>query len=316
MHASAANPISDLIERQGYMVLDGGMATTLEARGFDLDDELWSAKLLLESPEAIRQVHLDFLAAGADCIITASYQASLPGFRKRDLSDAVGSDLLRLSVDLACEARDLFWRKGEGRGKRFKPLVAASIGPYGAYLADGSEYTGDYRISDYQLYDFHLGRWQVLAASEADLLACETIPSGCESAVLLQLLNDTPDCHAWMSFSCKDGLHLCDGTPLQEMVRLCDGEQKVAAIGINCTAPEHISSLVIKAREYTDKMIIVYPNLGESYDAITKTWGSGSSVKDWLDSTHEWFRLGALGIGGCCRIGPETIRDLRRLLLG
>ncbi len=119
-----------------------------------------------------------------------------------------------------------------------------------------------------------------------------------------------------MSFSCKDEFHLCDGTPLREVVSLCDGEQKVAAIGINCTAPEYISSLVAEARECTDKMIIVYPNLGESYDAATKTWGSGPSVKDWLDSTQEWFRLGALGIGGCCRIGPEMIRDLRRRLLG
>ncbi|MDP2577254.1 MAG: homocysteine S-methyltransferase family protein, partial [Candidatus Palauibacterales bacterium] len=135
------NPIEQFMRRQGVMVLDGGLATALEERGYDLDDELWSAKVLLEAPDAIRQVHLDFLAAGADCISTSTYQASLPGFRKRGLSDTAGAELLRRSIDLAVEARDMFWSEPSNRQDRIRPLVAASVGPYGAFLADGSEYT-------------------------------------------------------------------------------------------------------------------------------------------------------------------------------
>ncbi len=194
--------------------------------------------------------------------------------------------------------------------------MAASVGPYGAYLADGSEYSGDYEVTDSELYDFHRGRWRILASGESDLLACETIPSGRECAVLLQLLRETPEGRAWMSFSCQDGLALCDGTPLRDVVASCQEEPGVAAVGINCTAPGLVSSLVTEARDFTDKPIIVYPNLGESYDAATKAWGPGSSEGDWLDLAREWAGLGARGIGGCCRIGPDMIVELRKRLLG
>ncbi|MEE9534822.1 MAG: homocysteine S-methyltransferase, partial [Acidimicrobiia bacterium] len=192
MQHSTENPIAGFVERQGIMMLDGGLATALEVRGYDLDDELWSAKVLLEAPDAIREVHLDFLAAGADCISTSTYQASLPGFRKRGLSDAKGVELLRRSVRLAVEARDAFWSEPSNRQGRLRPLVAASVGPYGAFLADGSEYTGRYDIDDDDLDAFHRSRWHVLADSQADLLACETIPSQREAGVLLQLLRETP----------------------------------------------------------------------------------------------------------------------------
>jgi len=314
--AVSRNPLDRFLGDQALVILDGGLATGLEARGHDLNDPMWSAKLLIEAPDAIGDLHQTYLMAGADCITTATYQASLPGFRNRGLGDDEGAELMRLAVRLAVEARARFWADKRNRQDRLFPAVAASVGPYGAYLADGSEYKGDYTISDSQLYDFHRGRWRVLAESAADLLACETIPSSRETAVLLQLLDDTPDCQAWMSFSCQDGLHICDGTRVREVMRLCDKEPKVIAIGINCTAPGHISSLVAEARGFTDKMIIVYPNLGEQYDAATKTWGSGLSEKNWLDSVDDWVGLGVLGIGGCCRIGPEMISELRRRLLG
>jgi homocysteine S-methyltransferase len=156
----------------------------------------------------------------------------------------------------------------------------------------------------------------VLATSDADLLACETIPSGRETAVLLQLLDETPRTQAWMSFSCSDGLHLCDGTPFGDVVELCNGEERVVAVGINCTAPQHIPSLIAEARSRTDKMIIVYPNLGERYDAATKSWGTGPSTEDWLERALGWPGLGARAVGGCCRIGPDEIAELLRRLLG
>jgi homocysteine S-methyltransferase len=308
------NPILPFMDRQGFMILDGGLATALEARGCDLVDELWSAKVLLENPELIREVHLDFLRAGADCIATSSYQASVPGFQKRGLDEGAALGLLRLSVTLALEARDSFWSRPQPREERLKPLVAASIGPYGAYLADGSEYTGDYGITDAELYNFHRERWSILAAGGVDLMACETIPAQGEVEVLLRLLSETPGAWAWLSFSCKDGRHLCDGGLLRDAVRACHGEPGVAAVGVNCTPPELIPELIDEARSETNKPILVYPNSGEAYDAETKMWGSFPSGILLAEVVKEWVLRGASGVGGCCRVGPETIAEMRRSL--
>jgi len=309
------NPIRSVLEHQPVMMLDGGLATALEARGFDLDDELWSARVLLEDPDAIRQVHLDFLAAGADCITSASYQASIPGFRKRGLSDNEGIELLRRSVGLALEARATFWSEPGHHEGRTRPLVAAGIGPYGAFLADGSEYTGRYDIDDEALYAFHKTRWEILADSPADLLACETIPSAQEARVLMRLLGETPGRWAWISLSCRDGARLCDGTRFADVVAACGETGNLAAVGVNCTSPEHIPSLVAAARTATDKPVIVYPNHGRRYLPEKKTWGSASPGIDVVEACSEWAELGAVGIGGCCGVSAKEIARMRRKLL-
>ena len=292
-------------------MLDGGLATTLESRGYDLDDPLWSAKILMEKPEVIRELHREFLAAGADCITTATYQASLPGFHRRGLTDDEGVELLDLSVRLAVEARDAFWDDPRNQEARHRPLVAASVGPYGAFLADGSEYTGKYGIGADELLAFHRERWHILAQSQADLLACETIPTQMEARVLLQLLQETPWRWGWFCFTCGDERHLSDGSPFLEAVRLCDAEPQVAGIGVNCSSPEYIPALIAEARKGTRKPIMVYPNAGERYDPVTKQWTGGSRLRDWGNEAAEWSRLGAAAIGGCCRVGPEVIMEMR-----
>lgn len=307
------NPLAAFLNR-GTMVLDGGLATALESKGCDLDDDLWSARILLESPELIRQVHLEFLAAGADCITTSTYQATLAGFCKRGLSADEGIELLRSSVRLACDARDTFWNDAGNRSGRLRPLVAASVGPYGAFLADGSEYTGRYGLGAGDLYEFHRQRWDLLATSEADLLACETIPSVSEAEALLRLLDETPDRWAWLSFACRDEAHLSDGSAFAEAVDLCSLRSNVAAVGVNCTSPELISSLIRIARPRTNQPIIVYPNSGERYDAQSKTWLSSAPDVDWTKAAAEWIQLGASAVGGCCRTGTDEIARLRRLV--
>ena len=307
------NPIEAVIERQGCVILDGGLASTLECRGYDLNEALWSAKVLLEDPAAIRKVHLDFLMAGADCITSSTYQASLPGFRKRGLSDAEGIALLQRSVTLALEARKQFMANASG--SRVRPLVAAGVGPYGAFLADGSEYTGNYAIDAEGLYQFHRPRWSILSQTEADLLACETIPSQMEAHVLLRLLRETPQRQAWFSFSCRDGSHLCDGTPMVDVAGVCDRQDNVAAIGINCTSPVYISELIGEVRKATAKPIIIYPNSGEPHDSETKTWSTAPASCDLVKMAARWMELGARAIGGCCRVGPEQIARLRSRLL-
>jgi len=310
------NPVLQILKHQPVFILDGGLATALEARGCDLVDELWSAKVLLEAPELIRQVCLDYLTAGADCIATASYQATVPGFQKRGLDRAAAEELLRFSVELAREARDAFWREPSHRKGRQKPLVAASVGPYGAYLADGSEYTGRYGIPDRELYEFHRNRWQVLAGAGPDLMACETIPDMGETQVLLRLVAETPGTWAWLSFQCRDEKHISDGSLLRDAARACDAESRVAAVGVNCVPPELVPPLMEEVRKGTSKPIIVYPNSGEQYDAQSKRWHSPPSDASWAEAAQEWVRKGASGVGGCCRVGPERIAQVRRALLG
>ncbi len=312
---SHVNPILEILNHQDVMVLDGGLATAFEARGCDLNDDLWSAKVLMEDPDLIRDVHLDYLRAGADCIATASYQATLSGFGRRGLSHQEGKDLFVLSVRLATEARDVFWSEPSSRIGRRKPLVAASVGPYGAFLADGSEYSGHYEISDSDLVDFHGERWSILASCRPDIMACETIPSFREVEVLLSLVRETSDAWAWISFSCQDGRRLSDGTSVKEAAAACDAEPGVAAIGVNCVSPEQVSSLIRELRKATTKPILVYPNLGEVYDATDKVWRSSPSAVPWDDLAQAWVRLGASGVGGCCRVGPERINEVRRWLL-
>ncbi|GMR12840.1 MAG: homocysteine S-methyltransferase [Gemmatimonadota bacterium] len=298
------------------MMLDGGLATELEARGHDLHDDLWSAKVLLDAPEAVRQVHMDFLEAGADCISTITYQATLPGFRRHGLSEKTAIDLMQFAVQLAVEARDEFWSDPVNRKGRLHPLVAASIGPYGAFLSDASEYTGDYDIDDDALYRFHRSRWHILADGPADLIACETIPSRREATVLLRLIGESPGRWTWLSFSCRDEAHISDGSPLVQVARACDGEPGVIAVGVNCVPPAAVGRMIDELRKGTTKPVIVYPNSGERYSAEAKAWRDAPPEVDWGVVGAEWAGLGVAGIGGCCRVSPETISRIRRTVVG
>ncbi len=312
---AASNPILPFLAARGALILDGGLATELEARGHDLSDALWSARLLLDDPGAIRWLHRDYLEAGADCVITASYQATLQGFADRGLPAATAEELLRRAVALALEARDEFLAEGSRREGRLRPLVAASVGPYGAFLADGSEYRGDYGVSETFLTDFHRRRWEVLATSGADLLACETLPSLVEARALLPLLAETPETWAWFSFSCRDGEHLSDGTPIEACARLLEGVARVAAIGVNCTAPRHIESLASRLRAVSSLPLVVYPNSGEVYDPATRRWQGERDAGEFAAACEIWQSAGATLIGGCCRTGPAHVRAIRHRLL-
>ena len=303
------NPITPFIERQGALVLDGGLATELEQRGADLSDALWSARLLADDPALIRQVHLDYYWAGADCCTSASYQATVPGFVARGMAPDVARALIRRSVTLAVEARDAFWAAGPHR-QRLRPLVAASVGPYGAYRADGSEYTGDYDLDKAGLLAFHRERWALLAACGADLLACETIPSFAEARVLADLLAQTPGAWAWFSFTGRDGAHISDGTPIADCADYLAGRPGVVAVGINCTPPRLIPDLIRAIVAVTDTPIIVYPNSGESYDPLAKRWRGESVPAEFGTFSREWRKLGAALIGGCCRTTPAHIRQI------
>ncbi|MFO1465365.1 MAG: homocysteine S-methyltransferase [Steroidobacteraceae bacterium] len=305
------DPFGPFLAANAFVVLDGGLATELERRGADINDALWSAKLLIDEPELIRAVHLDYYRAGADVATTASYQATFEGLAKRGFDAQAAAALMRTSVTLALEAREQFWSDPANRAHRLRPLVAASIGPYGAMLADGSEYRGRYGLGETALMDFHRPRMQVLASAGADLLACETVPSQLEARALARLLWEFPHMPAWISFSCRDGIHTCEGQRIADCVRELEAYDQVVALGVNCTAPQHIDSLLAQMRGATDKLLLVYPNSGEQYDATAKVWRGTATPLEFARRAVAWQAAGARLIGGCCRTTPLNIQALR-----
>lgn len=307
------NPIQHILNEFQLIVLDGAMATELERHGHDLNDSLWSAKILHEHPESIKRVHRDYFEAGADCAITASYQATVEGYVKRGLSEAEALELIQLSVRIAVQARDEFWADVTATASqrhRPKPLVAASVSPYGAFLADGSEYRGDYKLSEEQLVEFHRPRMKALIEAGADILACETIPCLVEAKAIARLLKEFPGTYAWISFSAKDGQHISNGESAAACAEWLNGHEQVAAVGVNCTLPNFVPSLIHEIRNHTDKPVVVYPNLGEEYDPVTKTWHGSTCTETFGQSARQWYEAGARLIGGCCRTQPQDIEEI------
>ena len=256
-------------------------------------------------------MHYDYLIAGADVITTASYQASFEGFAKHGYTKQQATELMQLSVQLAFNAREAALKI---LPQLIKPLVAASVGPYGASLADGSEYRGNYGISIEDLKTFHRSRLKILIETGADILACETIPCIDEAIALKELLTEFPGVQAWISFSCKDETHISSGEDFADAVKLLNDSDQIVAVGVNCTSPHYIASLVQIAAFVTDKLIIVYPNKGEIWNAANKRWISASlQPTHFCDDAKKWHAAGAKIIGGCCRTTPEDIQQLQQL---
>ncbi|KAK4547422.1 hypothetical protein LTR36_001078 [Oleoguttula mirabilis] len=315
-----------LIAHRGTLVIDGALATELEGRGHDLNHALWSAKILRDDPEAIRKVHLDYYLAGADIATTASYQASEQGLLEHFGMDYQASqELIKLSVQLAqrarVEANEQIYPGGlpaDSASSR-KLLVAGSVGPYGAYLSDGSEYRGDYQRTAEEFKDFHRPRIHALVDADVDMLAVETMPSMPEIEAVCSLLEtEFRDVTAWVSCTLKDAEHLSDGTPLKDVLALVSRYEQIVAFGVNCVpvqlvepALRHLSSL----REGSTPVLLCYPNSGEIWDAGSKTWSGpkpyGHAVSN---QARKWTAAGAKLVGGCCRTGPKDIEAIAKAL--
>ena len=309
----SVNRFRRLLEREGPVILDGGLATQLESSGSDISGDLWSAALLASEPLAVVDVHRAYLDAGADCIISASYQASRAGFMSHGHSAAEADGLIVSAVELARAARDEYLSFNPDT--RYEPLVAASVGPYGAAMHDGSEYTGHYDVSDDELRRFHSSRLRLLDTCGADVLAVETIPNFREARILRDLLEDvsTP---AWVSFACRDELDISDGSRLLSAVSLFASHPRVLAVGINCTPPLFILPLIEQAKSAApDKEIVVYPNSGETYHVEDNSWSGPACDLDREFDVYTWHAAGVKLIGGCCRTGPEDIARIRNRLV-
>jgi homocysteine S-methyltransferase len=294
--------VKDLAPSGGVLVADGGLATELEARGHDLSDSLWSARLLMDAPQVITAAHLAFFRAGAVIATTASYQASFGGFAARGLARGDAVRLMRRSVELAQAARDEV--AGDGRTR----WVAASVGPYGAALADGSEYRGRYGLSVAALVAWHRPRLEVLAAAAPDVLALETVPDLDEAEALLSAIRGL-GIPAWLSYSIE-GERTRAGQPLADAFAVARDVPEVVAVGVNCCAPADVTAAIGIAREVTGKPVIVYPNSGEAWDARRRTWAGSPRYS--AGQPQQWVAAGARIVGGCCRVRPAGIAGIAR----
>lgn len=294
------------------LLLDGGLATQLEKQGCDIGNSLWSARLLMTDTQSIVDASRAYLDAGAEVIATASYQASREGFAKKSISADEADSLMLLSVDLAKRAREEFLADNPNSNR--VPLVAASVGPYGAAQHDGSEYTGCYDVGADALRLFHSDRLELFDNSDADVLALETIPSFTEAEVLADLLRDcnTP---AWVSFSCCDTQHISDGTKIEDVANLYRDHPTVLAFGINCTPPQYVTALLRLIQQVLPKTpVVVYPNSGETYNVTDNTWSGTVTPVDYAVAARDWVSAGVKLIGGCCRTGPEHIRAMAKVI--
>ncbi|KAF3431863.1 hypothetical protein FNV43_RR26599 [Rhamnella rubrinervis] len=316
----ATTSLEQVIEKAGgCAVVDGGFATQLERHGAAINDPLWSALCLIKDPHLIEQVHLEYLEAGADILVTSSYQATIPGFLSKGLSINEGESLLMKSVKLAVEARDSFWDAMEATPEHGynRALVAASIGSYGAYLADGSEYSGCYGpdVTLDNLKDFHRRRLQILVEAGSDLLAFETIPNKLEAQACIELLEEEDvNIPSWICFSSVDGENAPSGESFEECLDMINKSDKVHAVGINCAPPHFTEMLICKFKKLTDKAIVVYPNSGEIWDGRAKRWLPSKCFDDdnFEYFARRWRDSGASLIGGCCRTTPSTIAAISK----
>jgi len=286
------------------------MSTALERMGADLNNDLWTAMVLAKKPELIKKVHINYLKAGADCGITCSYQATIPGLMKHGFTETEAEELIRLSVQLFLEAREEWWNEEGERSGRPYPLCLASVGPFGAYLADGSEYRGNYDVSADELYDFHFRRMQLLHEAGADMLLIETQPSMDEVLIEAEIAEKL-GADYWISFSCRDRLHINDGKLLRSCAEiLSEGHPRLRMLGINCTDPAFVESLIKELKASTELPVAVYPNSGLIYNPETKSWSAPVNNPDFGTYALNYMKAGAKAVGGCCTTTEEHIQKV------
>ena len=286
------------------VVLDGAMSTPLERLGADTNNDLWTAKALIDNEELVYEVHKMYFEAGADLIITDTYQANVQAFEKVGYSEKEARNLIKKAVKIAQKARDDY----ENRTGKHN-YIAGTIGPYGAYLANGSEYRGDYELSTKEYQQFHLPRIEELVNAEVDILAIETQPKLDEVLAILELLKEKyPQQKVYVSYTLSYDDTISDGTPLPRAIHALEDYSQVIAVGINCVKLELVEPALKNMKEITDKHLIVYPNSSAVYDPKSKTWSQPKTSATFEELIPNWYEAGARIIGGCCTTGPKEIK--------
>ena len=302
--------IQDILDRNRIMVIDGSMSTALEELGADNNSRLWTAGTLAASPDLVRQVHYNYFQAGADCGITCSYQATIPGLTENGYTEEEAEKIIADSVRLFIEARDEWWEaEGKAAGRAY-PVCLAGVGPYGAYLADGSEYRGNYGVSDEVLYDFHRRRLEILKEAGTDVMLIETQPSLKEALIAAGICEEL-ETDYWVSFSCRDDHRICEGDLIEDCAAaFAEGFPHLRMIGVNCTKPDYIAVLIRRLKAASGLPIGVYPNSGLVYDPDSKTWSKPDEILDFGAYALSYMKAGAVAVGGCCTTSCGQIREV------
>lgn len=303
--------LQEALRQCGRLVIDGSMSTALEHMGCRLKDKLWTARVLAEHPEFVKEVHLQYLRAGADCHITCSYQATLPGLVESGFTEAEAEQIIRRSVRVFREARETWWEQEDGKhAGRVYPIGLAGIGPYGAYLANGAEFTGRYGVDDDTLTAFHESRIRFLLAEKPDYLLFETMP--CFREVMLATeLAERLDADYWVSFSCLDGRHICEGDEIRRCAEILAAERPhLKAVGVNCVKPRYVESLIHELKAGCTLPVVVYPNSGETWEPVKKIWYGGAEQVSFGEYARRYYAAGADAVGGCCTTVDSHIRQV------
>lgn len=274
-----------------FTVIDGGLSTVLEELGERPAGMLWTASALVDRSSLITEAHRRYVDAGADIVITSSYQASEAGLVAAGLSRSRARAVLASTTELARQA-----------GAR---CVAASVGPYGACQADGSEYHGRYEADWAEVRRFHRARLEVLVDSGPDVFAVETMPGVVEAAIVMEELRELTDAPAWVTFTCSGPHTTCAGDSMADAAAAV--APMVQAVGVNCTHPAFVGMLLRQAGGVTHLPLVAYPNHGADWDAQAKCWVGTADGTDLPRHLDEWLAAGARLVGGCCGVGTKGI---------
>lgn len=286
-------------------VIDGAMSTALEELGYNTQSELWTAAAIIDRPDLIYKVHFNYLKAGADLIMTDTYQANIDAFKKLGYSEPESKGFISHAVKIAQQARDDYEKE---TGKH--AYIIGTVGPYGAYLADGNEYRGDYNLSFDEYKSFYYEKIKLIINAGADVIGIETQPKLSETKAILSIIHTLSPIPVYVSFTLKDATHISEGIKLSRAVANVAIDPYVSAIGVNCTKLEIVESALHIMKKVTKKPLIIYPNTSAKYNIKTKKWTKSSNSKDFKDYIIKWYNAGAQLIGGCCTTLPKEINEI------
>lgn len=322
-----------------HLVLDGALGTQLESiipNDSEIqpkNDPLWSTKVLMTQPKLIERIHYQYLQSGSDIIMTSTYQASCAGLIKyaNSYTDEV-AHVWERSVDMANNA--IRRHKLENNTKPIRnrdPIICGSVGPYGAFLANGAEYTGEYgMISNEELEKHHFKLLQFLILHpDVKLIAIETIPNFREFKVLVNLLTKLLSLHGpnqkfYLSINVRNESEMCDGTPVEKVMNYLNFKMKtmgilqrnIFAIGYNCVDYHLVTSLIDNLTMFNEFHIpmIVYPNLGYVYSTKHEEYIAYQDTNELELMILDWLKRGVKIIGGCCGSGPQEIEKISEVV--
>jgi homocysteine S-methyltransferase len=283
-------------------LLDGSLSYPLEKQGYNLNKKLWTGDALINDPNVIKKVHKDYLIAGVDFISTSTYQISYNVLEAMDYSLNEIKDVFKRSVNLVEQAIQ------ETNIKREIKIVG-SYGPYGASLSNGSEYTGKYDTSDNIIMDYHIKNMNIIKELDIDIILYETIPCLREIEILSKLVEEYKK-EVWVSFTCNKDLEFRDGSSIIKACKILSSIEVISTIGINCFSPLLAEKAIKKLKDNSNKKILIYPNSGEIYNNKDKDW-YGEKYFD-RSMIKKWLALSPDIIGGCCRVGFEDIKNMRK----